>query len=105
MRTHIGRRPPSGGTSQWEANCARCGSDVFWVRCDECEDGFSHHDCGDDSCCCVLPIANMKCDTCQGEAGWFVCMSKLEWCDLHPLPGREKFKRGEIEWFEVEDPQ
>ena len=28
-----------------------------------------------------------------------VCMSSPDWCNSHPLPGRKRIKRGQIEWF------
>ena len=57
-----------------EAVCAKCGSDVMWEDCWNCEDGYSHHDCGEDTCCCLEPWPNVKCDICNGEGGWFVCI-------------------------------
>jgi hypothetical protein len=29
--------------------------------------GYSHHDCGEDSCCCLYPDDNVVCDWCQGK--------------------------------------
>jgi len=58
-----------------EAVCKKCGSDVYWEECWNCEDGYSHHDCGEDTCCCRDPYPNVKCDICNGEGGWFVCLS------------------------------
>ena len=53
--------------------CKRCGSDVKWVECEHCEDGFSGHECGEDVCCCLDPRPNVPCDVCLGEGGWFYC--------------------------------
>lgn len=36
--------------------CWKCGGE-----------GLSHHDCGEDCCCCAEPINNVKCDICNGE--------------------------------------
>lgn len=32
--------------------------------------GYSHHDCGDDCCCCADPEDNVVCDVCDGAGGW-----------------------------------
>jgi len=32
--------------------------------------GFTHHDCGEDTCCCLDPEDNVRCDTCEGR-GYF----------------------------------
>jgi hypothetical protein len=42
-----------------------------WVDCWNCGgSGFSHHDCGDDCCCCADPGDNVECDICDGVGGW-----------------------------------
>jgi len=64
-----------------EAMCAKCGSSVMWKECWNCRDGYSHHDCGEDTCCCRDPLPNVVCDICDGEGGWYVCIncnSKLD---------------------------
>lgn len=43
-----------------------------WVICEQCEDGYSYHDCGEDSCCCLNPEPNVVCDTCNGKGGWHI---------------------------------
>ena len=57
-----------------EPFCTVCGSDVLWVDCENCEDGYSHHDCGEDTCCCLDPLPNVVCDWCDGKGGWYVCL-------------------------------
>lgn len=42
-----------------------------WVDCYNCIDGYSHHDCGEDTCCCLHPEPNVECEICHGEGGWF----------------------------------
>ena len=42
-----------------------------WIECD-CDDGYSHHDCGEDTCACRYPIPNVICDKCKGRGGWYV---------------------------------
>jgi hypothetical protein len=55
--------------------CAKCGGDVDWIDCYDCENGYSHHDCGEDTCCCLDKSPNVVCDTCDGKGGWFRCYS------------------------------
>lgn len=52
--------------------CPKCGHESYVRDCD-CEDGKSFHDCGNDCCVCLNPIANVKCDRCAGTGS-------LEWC-------------------------
>lgn len=62
-----------------EPCCPHCGADVTWVQCEQCDPdypGFSHHDCGEDCCCCLDPVPNVPCDVCDGKGGWWVCLSK-----------------------------
>lgn len=54
-------------------HCKECGNEMDWQECPDCEEGFSHHDCGEDTCCCKNPKPNVVCDTCNGEDGWWVC--------------------------------
>lgn len=59
--------------------CSDCNSQKLWRECYNCdEDGYSDHDCGDDTCCCLHPAANVRCDICQGKGGWLQC------CTCHP---------------------
>jgi len=53
--------------------CKTCGYETEWRDCYNCEDGFSGHDCGDDTCCCLNPVDNERCDICDGKGGWRVC--------------------------------
>lgn len=38
-----------------------------------CEDGYSHHNCGEDCCMCLYPDPNIVCDDCQGRGGHNWC--------------------------------
>lgn len=100
--THIGDHPLpemyQAGT-EVDCQCARCGSSCDYTRCDQCEDGYDGHDCGEDCCPCLEPEENVLCETCNGAGGWNTCMSSPEWCEANPLPERELVKRGTIEWF------
>lgn len=82
----------AAGDVQHEAQCARCGSSVTWVRCGNCVDGYSHHDCGEDTCCCLYPEDNVRCDWCRGAGGSWHCLSSPDWCAAHPMPGRERIE-------------
>ena len=64
------RKTPFGD----EPFCKKCGSDVSWVDCENCGGtGSSHHDCGEDTCCCRYPENNVPCDWCDGEGGHYHC--------------------------------
>ena len=40
------------------------------VECWDCGgEGVTHHDCGEDTCCCLSPEDNVACETCGGR-GW-----------------------------------
>lgn len=57
-----------------EAICPKCGREMDWEECWNCDEyGFSHHDCGEDSCCCLYPENNVVCDICDGKGGWYRC--------------------------------
>lgn len=103
---HVITNGPPPDDRDWNNQCARCGSSMHWERCDNCEDGYDGHDCGEDCCCCLYPEENVRCDTCLGECGWHVCLSSPERCESNPLPGRENVQRGQVEWstFDVPDP-
>lgn len=96
--TVIADRPPRDGR-QWDCSCARCGSSVDWTACDQCEDGYSYHDCGEDCCACLDPEPNVPCDLCHGAGGWWQCLSSGAWCAANPLPGRADMPRGHVEWY------
>lgn len=56
-----------------EHYCRKHQCNLLLQDCQNCEDGYSHHDCGEDSCACADPENNIVCDWCDGE-----CSSK--WC-------------------------
>jgi len=96
--TVISTCQPADGR-KWDCQCARCGSSVEWEQCPNCEDGYSHHDCGDDCCCCADPEPNVRCHWCGGMGGWLACIAPPRSCQANPRPGREKVDCGAIEWF------
>jgi len=99
VSTVIAPTPPNDGR-EWDCMCARCGSSVTHVDCDQCGgDGLDGHECGEDSCCCEFPDENRICDVCCGAGSWLICMSSLAFCLDNPKPGREAVERGTVEWF------
>jgi hypothetical protein len=63
-------------------------------------DGYFEHDCFDDSCCCLDPEDD-TCHYCDGGGSIPICLSSPEWCEAHPLPGRENTPRNTPEYFVV----
>ena len=54
--------------------CEKCGAMTEWVDCYNCDEfGFDGHDCGEDTCCCLHPEDNRRCDICEGKSGWRAC--------------------------------
>lgn len=99
--THIGKYPPEDG-QEWDCQCARCGSSMMWEDCSTCGgEGVSGHECGEDTCCCRYLEDNVPCGICDGDGGWYLCISSVDWCEHHPIPGHEQWKRHEVEWFVV----
>ena len=83
-----------------DCQCARCGSSTFFRSCDNCggegvieadEDdwqGFDH---------------DQRCDWCHGNGGWYRCLSSKDFCEKHPMPGREDQPVMGCEAHEYED--
>jgi hypothetical protein len=81
-----------------DCQCARCGSSCVFLDCANCdEEGNSHHSCGEDTCCCLYPDNNVRCDWCHGKGGWWHCCSSPAWCEANPMPGREHIKSTAME--------
>ena len=60
--------------------CGACGCTLCWRDCYNCdEDGMVDHDCGEDTCCCLEPMPNVRCDICRGRGGWNQCPSCAPW--------------------------
>ena len=56
-------------------NCPKCGTELQWVDCWKCGgEGYTDHDCGEDTCCCSNPELNVVCDACLGEQGFDLCL-------------------------------
>jgi hypothetical protein len=79
--------------------CARCGSSASFVDCYECGgEGFVECDCGDDA---MEDMVSVRCGACNGVGGRWHCISSPEFCESHPMPGRELIlstARGEAFW-------
>lgn len=75
------------------ASCGRCGSTAEWLSCWYCGgDVWVDHDCGEDCCACLYPEPNVTCAWCGGGGGSWHCISTPEWCEAHPMAGRENVK-------------
>ena len=55
----LGSAEESGSDGEYWHDCWKCGGE-----------GVSHHDCGEDTCCCFMPEDNVRCDICKGKGGW-----------------------------------
>jgi hypothetical protein len=75
---HVRRAMSDSLKHMKNGNCKKCGTTKVWKMCTNCEYGFSRHDCGEDVCCCVLPVDNVVCDICEGKEGYYVCPSCSE---------------------------
>lgn len=82
-----------------DVQCARCGSSVDSERCENCDDGWTEGDEDADICGCGYT----RCWACDGRSVRHRCLSSPEYCEAHPLPGREGVERGKVEWFVTED--
>jgi hypothetical protein len=65
--------------------CKRCHCcTVIYEECDYCGgEGYSGHDCGEDTCCCLDPEDNLRCDICRGRGGFEVCIGRCDANGLH----------------------
>jgi hypothetical protein len=59
----------------WERPCPKCGLEQDALECWNCDgDGFSYHDCGEDTCACLDPEEkNVRCNECHGLGRWMIC--------------------------------
>lgn len=87
----IADNPPSDGRD-WDCQCARCGSSVHWETCGAC---------GGEG---ITAPGELYEEDPLWYAAWGICMSSPEWCEAHPLTGRDAVKRGAIEWFTFDAP-
>lgn len=101
--TFIGNDYPRDGRD-WECQCARCGSSLYWDLCEVCMgDGITDHgQLYEEDPLWYDQDDYEPCHQCGGEASWPICLSSPEWCNANPLKGREAIKRNTPEWFVVE---
>ena len=66
--------------------CARCGSSAEFRDCWNCDHGFVEENIGDDTC---EELVDVRCWVCEGHGGRWHCISAPEYCESHPIPGRE----------------
>ena len=78
-----------------DCQCARCGSSCEFLTCWNCggDDEALGSDCIDDLChggeCIHGDSGFIRCDWCGGAGGAWHCISSPEWCNAHPMVGRE----------------
>ena len=85
-----------------DEQCARCGSSVIFEDCERCGcEGFVDDELEFDYE--VMDYDIKPCPDCRGRCGYWRCLSTPEWCQAHPLQGREDVARGTIEFFQVAD--
>lgn len=75
-----------------DVQCARCGSSIASEDCETCP-AFG---CWDD--------ADPHCETCKGTGRSWWCLSSTEWCEAHPLAGRENVAPHTVEYFTIHEP-
>jgi hypothetical protein len=57
--------------------CPKCHGDADIYECWNCGgEGYSEHDCLDDTCCCLHPYNNVRCDICRGKGSYSVCLGE-----------------------------
>lgn len=87
--------PPSH--IQVDYQCRRCGSSLDWEQCATCEAT------GDLDW--VTALGRRNCPTCRGSGRMPTCLSTREYCDTHPLPGRDHIDRHTPEKFTIQEDQ
>jgi len=59
--------------------CKTCGHEMEYEECWNCGGtGYSHHECGEDCCCCADPIDNVPCDNCDHLGGYWICQNCID---------------------------
>jgi hypothetical protein len=98
----VGHDHPQDGRN-WDCQCARCGSTLEWEGCGACDgEGIT----GPGELYEQDPLWYDEddyepCHQCDGEASYPICVSSEEYCQAHPMPGREETPRHTPEWFVV----
>lgn len=94
-------RKPHRDGREWDCQCARCGSSLDWIQCSWCGgDGTTASgELYEEDPMWYDPDDVLPCHQCGGEASWPVCLSGDEWCNAHPMAGREYVESGTAEWW------
>lgn len=101
-KTIIASTPPDDG-QDWEAQCARCGSSLFFEPCEACGgEGFTAPGELHEQDPLWYDEEDIEpCHQCGGQASFPNCASSEDWCESHPLPGREEIEPHTVEWFVI----
>lgn len=94
---------PTRCDCETDHQCARCGSSADRVLCESC-DGDGRTRPGqlyEEDPLWYDEDDTEACRDCRGAGGWWACSSTDEWCETHPLPGREDVASGDVEAFKV----
>ena len=79
---------PGRDAGEEDCQCARCGSSIMFDDCSQCG-GEGWHESPDDDSWAWMEDRLERCGTCAGQGGWWTCLSTVEYCRAHPMPGRE----------------
>lgn len=69
--------------------CGRCGSSAYATTCELCPSLGWYID------------PNPNCPHCDGTGTVWLCASSAEWCEAHPLPGRDDWERHVVEFLSI----
>lgn len=67
--------------------CQRCGGDVTWEDCENCNEGYTEED--SDS-----GLFEHTCEVCEGTGGKYGCAESASYCQNNPMPWCEGKARG-----------
>lgn len=63
--------------AEWDGSpcCKKCGNEMEWADCwqIDCEQGW--YDLSEEDCINYAPGTYARCETCEGESGWWYCSS------------------------------
>lgn len=90
-----------------DLRCARCGGDAEFFECDDCG---GEGETAPGALYEMDPLwydedATEPCSLCHGRRGWWRCCNSGDWCDAHPLPGRESVASNTLERIAPSPPE